>query len=104
MARATLSQDGVRRVDLRVPHRLGLADLIGALVNNTAPYWGVEYPPDFTSQAKAAKAIQDALRKNGTEIDGWSDEMDAEECDRWAAWACRQVLLAHPGLAPEADA
>lgn len=99
MAKATMSKDGQLRVDLRVPFRLTLEELGALLVKNTAPYWGGEgYPADFTSQGKAAEAIREALRQWGEQTEGWSDHMEDDERDGWAAWARRQVLKAYPDL------
>jgi hypothetical protein len=101
MAKATMSQDGQLRVDLRVRFgRLSLKVLAAVLIRDTAPYWAGKYPPDSTSRTKAAEPIGEALRMHGEETEG-SPHMEGDETDKRTAWVLQQVLLEHPNLGPQ---
>lgn len=98
--RATMSMDGVLRVDLRVPGRIGRYELAVVLIRGASPYHVAGEDREELSAAQAEKQIKELLWRHGTEIEGWSDHMQEDEVNEWLEWAQRQVDRAYPSLAP----
>ncbi|MFI5942168.1 hypothetical protein ACIBCB_18185 [Streptomyces uncialis] len=100
--KATLSRDGLMRVDLRISCRLGLPELALALAASQS--WmdeDDELPPRLSRTAIVTSVKAYLLNRGRDSLDGWADEMDEDRRSAIQSWATSTVTTAFPELKKE---
>ena len=102
MPKATLSEDGQYRIDMRVEFRVSLGDVASYLASALRPF-AMERLPSI-AKGLTAKQVRDLARtemkRRGTDfIDGWADDFGTVETNERLACAEDLARKAYPELA-----
>lgn len=99
MPKATMSQDGQYRIDMRVTFRVSLGDLTTALAFSYRNHSISEDGPlPELSKAATQQEIREACFYAGTATDGWADDFSTAETMERQMWAEALVRKAFPEL------